>query len=190
MKTSSRKTVLAKTPDATISRQQVGRLASRRSLVTPQRILVPVDFSAESTSALQYAGEVARKRGAEVTLLHVVEPFHSIHDFGYGPVNRRKTNDPAVRRADARLRVLGHRHLASGQPWVAVVRSGAVCEEITKTASEMKSEMIVMPAHGRVRVSQFRSGNVSARIMHQSPCPVLILSKPLLARGRKTKASL
>lgn len=122
--------------------------------------------------------------------MHVVEPLHSVHDFGYGPVTRRKPNDPAVWSARARLRALGRRHLASGQPWAAVVRSGAVCEEITQTALEMKSGMIVMPTHGRVRVAQARSGNVAARIMHQSPCPVLTLSKPLLARGRKTQASL
>jgi universal stress protein A len=181
---------LAKTPDTTTNRRQAGRRISSRSLITPQRILVPVDFSAESTSALKYAGTIAHERGAEVTLLHVVEPLHSVHDFGYGPVNRWKTNEPAIRRADARLRLLGRRHLASGQLWAAVVRSGTVCEEITKTASEMKSEMIVMPAHGRVRVAQARSGNVAARIMHQSPCPVLTLSKPLLARDGRTQASL
>ena len=156
----------------------------------PLRILVPVDFSAESTSALKYVGAVAGKRKAEVTLLHVVEWIHSVHDFGYGPVNRRRTNNPAVRSAGARLRALGRRHLASGQTWDAVVRSGTVCQEIAKTALEMKSDMIVMPAHGRVRVEQARSGNVAARIMHLSPCPVLTLSKPLLARSRQTQAIL
>lgn len=187
MNTSSRKSALAKSLDAQTSRRQAGRLESRRAFIAPQRILVPVDFSAESTGALKYAGVIARKRGAEVTLLHVVERIHCVHDFGYGPVTCRKPNDPAVRSAGARLRALGRRHLATGQPWVAVVRSGTVCEEITKTALETKSEIIVMPAHGRVRVSQSRSGNVAARIMHQSPCPVLTLSKPLLARGRRTQ---
>lgn len=151
---------------------------------------MPVDFSAESTSALKYAGAVAGNRSVEIILLHVVEWIHSVHDFGYGPVNRRRINNTAVRSASARLRALGRRHFASSLAWDAVVRSGAICQEIAKGALELKSDMIVMPAHGRVRVEQARSGNVAARIMHLSPCPVLTLSKPLLARSRQAQAIL
>jgi nucleotide-binding universal stress UspA family protein len=190
MKSSSRKTALAKTPNFQTPRQQAAWPASRRSFIVPQKILVPVDFSTESTVAIKYAGAMARERGAEVTLLHVVEQIHCVKDYGYGPVNRWKTNAPAVKTAAVRLRALGRRHLASAPSWAAVVRSGNVCEEITKTALEMKSEMIVLPAHGLVRVSQFRSGNVAARVMHQSPCPVLTLSKPMLARGGRTQENL
>lgn len=190
MSTRLRKQTTIKASSGRRGRSQAGGRARVHSPATPRNILMPVDFSAESTGALKYAGTVARKRGAEVILLHVVDWIHYVHDFGYGHVNRRRTNDPAVRSAGVRLRALGRRHYGSGQPWAAVVRTGTVCEEITKVALEMNSEMIVMPAHGRVRVTQSRSGNVATRVMHQSPCPVLTLSEPLLARSRQNQASL
>src|SRR5688572_9669733 len=130
MSTRLRKKTASKATDAWTRKRRAGGRARVQVPTTPRRILVPVDFSMESTSALNYASEVAGKHGAEVALLHVVEPIHYVHDFGYGPVRRRRTNDPAVKRAGVRLRALGRRHLASGQPWVAVERSGTICQEI------------------------------------------------------------
>src|SRR5678816_63017 len=40
-----------------------------------QKILVPVDFSDCSKKALQYAIPFAKQFGAELVLLHVVEPY-------------------------------------------------------------------------------------------------------------------
>src|SRR5262245_64738800 len=40
------------------------------------RILVPIDFSAHSEKAIRYATTLAKKFGARLTLLHVIEdPF-------------------------------------------------------------------------------------------------------------------
>src|SRR6187399_1256059 len=38
-----------------------------------KKILVPVDFSKASTTAMEVACEIAKKAGADVTALHVVE---------------------------------------------------------------------------------------------------------------------
>lgn len=151
----------------------------------PRRILVPVDFSPESTNALKYASEAARKRATEVTLLHVVELIHYVHDFGYGPVRRQRTNEFAVGKARARLRALGRRHLATAHPWAAIVRSGTICEEIAKAALELKVQMIVMPTRGFVPVEQVLSGSMAARVIRQAPCPVLTLRKPLRTRKNR-----
>ena len=45
------------------------------------RILVPVDFSAESKNALRYAAAFAQQFGASVTLVHVVKPVICSADF-------------------------------------------------------------------------------------------------------------
>jgi len=178
-KKSSPKAIAART-----NQRRAGSRARVHASVTPRRILVPIDFSPESTSALKYACAVAGKRATDVTLLHVVEAIYYIHDFGYGPVRRRRTNDPAVKRAEVRLRALGRRHLACGLPWAAVVRSGTICEEIAKAALEMNIEMIVMPTRGLLPAEHNRPDSVAARVVRQSPCPVLTLRKPLLSRSR------
>ncbi|HMJ90753.1 MAG TPA: universal stress protein [Candidatus Acidoferrum sp.] len=40
-----------------------------------KRVLVPVDFSASSRKAVDYAVSLARQFGAEILLLHVVQPI-------------------------------------------------------------------------------------------------------------------
>jgi len=42
-------------------------------MVNISRILCPIDFSATSRRALQYAVTVSQKFGAELTVLHVLE---------------------------------------------------------------------------------------------------------------------
>ena len=146
---------------------------------------MPVDFSPESTKALKYASEAARKRGTEVTLLHVVEPIHYVHDFGYGPVRRQRTNDFALKKARARLRALGQWHVATAHPWTDMVRTGTTCKEIAKAALELKVEMIVMPTRGLLPADQGPSGSMAARVIRQAPCPVLTLRKPLRTQKRR-----
>src|SRR5436190_23573967 len=46
------------------------------------RILVPLDFSAESKHVLHYAAALSRNLGAGLILLHVVEPLVCQADFG------------------------------------------------------------------------------------------------------------
>jgi K+-sensing histidine kinase KdpD len=65
-----------KTKSLTVA-QKSGRqkvASARRELpsLTRTRILVPIDFSAESTRALKHATVLAKQSGAAVTLLHVV----------------------------------------------------------------------------------------------------------------------
>ncbi len=46
------------------------------------KILCPVDFSEHSQAALEHAAEVARRFGADLTLVHVVEPV--LYPVAYG----------------------------------------------------------------------------------------------------------
>lgn len=39
-----------------------------------QKILVPTDFSNNALKAITYASEIAKKSGAVIYLLHVIEP--------------------------------------------------------------------------------------------------------------------
>ncbi|MFM7818627.1 MAG: universal stress protein, partial [Verrucomicrobiota bacterium] len=51
-----------------------------------RRILVPVDFSPNCQESILYARHFAEQFGAEICLLHVVEPVVVTNDFGYLPV--------------------------------------------------------------------------------------------------------
>src|SRR5713226_2978361 len=74
-----------------------------------KRILVPIDFSAESRRALEYAAAFASHFGASITLLHVVEPILREGDYGYGPVTNRVPNQESLKKAQTRLGTLRRR---------------------------------------------------------------------------------
>ncbi len=150
----------------------------------PRKILVPVDFSPQSATAIKYASQLAGVRGSKIVLLHVVELIHYVHDFGYGPVNRQRTDEPAVKHAYVRLGTLGRKLLGARRTWTAEVRSGAVCEEIAEAARELNTELIVMPTRGVATTGQAHPESTAGRVICQSPCPVLALRKPLPARNQ------
>jgi universal stress protein A len=148
-----------------------------RSL-TPTRILVPIDFSPESTRALKHAAGLGKQSGAAITLLHVVEPIHCVCDYGYGPVTREEPNDRIMKSVRTHLRKLAKRHLGSQQPWDAVVRSGVAFTEITKAAKDLHIDLILMPTRGLTNSKDVFLGSTAERVVRHAPCPVLTLRKP------------
>jgi nucleotide-binding universal stress UspA family protein len=54
------------------------------------------------------------------------------------------------------------RHVAVGDP----------AEEIVRYANHEKADLIMMPTHGRSPVPRFLLGSVTAKVLHNTPCPV------------------
>ena len=147
-------------------------------------ILVPVDFSIESTKALKSAAGVARASGAKIEL-HVVEPLQITYDCGYGPVRRQKPNEALLKRAKTQVVALGRRHIGPDLSWKGSVRSGTPFEEITEAARELNVDLILMPTRGMTDSSRIPLGSTAERVVRHAPCAVLTLRKPLLLKGRR-----
>src|SRR5437899_2183983 len=112
------------------------------------RILVPTDFSRESKKAIEYALAFARRFGASITLLHVVEPETCPADFGYGPVTVQISNQERLNKAKARLNGLGKK-LADGKLMdEPLVLSGTAYVKITEAAEAQETDLIIMGTHG------------------------------------------
>src|SRR3569832_1007460 len=77
------------------------------------RILVPFNFSARSKNALHYAAALGHDIGAELVLLHVVEPLVYEADYGYGCVTRRDPNQKFLKTGLARLNAMAKRLAAT-----------------------------------------------------------------------------
>jgi nucleotide-binding universal stress UspA family protein len=132
-----------------------------------QKILVPVDFSDCSKKALQYAVPFAKQFGAELLLLHVVEPyplvpemapydFENIHDSRDDLKALQKTI-PEVIHSTAELR-RGTPHL-----------------EITAAARDLGADLIIISTHGRKGLSHKIFGSTTEKVVRYAHCPVLIV---------------
>ncbi len=150
----------------------------------PKHILVPIDFSTESTRALKFAVELASRYAAAVTLVHVVEAIHYVHDFGYGPVRRLRPNEGLMRHARQRLHVLRRRHIDTALTCKVVIKSGSAFDQIAKAAEELDADLIVLTTRGFTHHQPGEIGSTAERVVRHAPCPVLTVRKPVLFTKR------
>jgi nucleotide-binding universal stress UspA family protein len=125
-----------------------------------QRVLVPIDFSKESTRALKFAAALAKRHQSNVTLVHVLGAAHDLRDFSY---------------AKRRLSTLARKHLQTDLEWQPAVRNGNGPKQILQEAKEMEADVIVMSTRGLSNQPSSQIGSIAKQIVRQSPCPVLIL---------------
>ncbi|MBE7544293.1 MAG: universal stress protein [Bryobacteraceae bacterium] len=118
------------------------------------KLLLPVDFSARSLKAAEYARYLAQHSRCEVVLLHVHEPAR--HPEQTPP----EAGLPALKGilCDASVRAVE----LSGDP--------AAC--ILDYAAHYQPDLILMPTHGYGVLRRFLLGSVTAKILHDSEFPV------------------
>lgn len=141
-------------------------------------ILVPVDRSDHSRSALPHAAEFAKAYGASLKILHVAEvpPVLPIPEDGALQREAWLRTDELVGAARTGLEKLVEETAAlSGLSPEIVVRSGLPAEEILLESEESDTDLIVLATHGRSGLSRFLLGSVAEKIILEAPCPVLSL---------------
>ncbi len=140
---------------------------------TPRRVLVPFDFSAPSRLALADAADLARRCGAGLRLLHVLEeaPAGAAATVD-APAEEQRAR--AVARLRLRLRdVLAY--LAPGVEGDVEVRVGRAAEQIVRDSEEAGADLLVMAAGGANGVRRLLFGSTSEAVLHASSAPVLVV---------------
>jgi nucleotide-binding universal stress UspA family protein len=138
-----------------------------------KRILVPVDFSAQSLKALHYALSFADQYGAELIVLNVVEPAVYPSELGYIPSEIEALHENVMKNAKERLRELVSKRLPTDRPTEQQVRVGAPFLEIAAAAKEMEADLIVIATHGYTGLRHVFLGSTAERVLRHAPCPVL-----------------
>ena len=136
-------------------------------------ILVPVDFSEPSLSALRCAAAFAEHFGAQLVLLHVVEPM-ATPDMEYLPMSI--SPEQFVKLATRKLQVLSKPQ--DSRPSLvaqALVRTGKPFREITEAARELKADLILIATHGYTGLERALLGSTAERVVRHAPCPVMTL---------------
>ena len=143
------------------------------SSVNLKRILVPVDFSACSAKALDYAFGLAEKFGATLILLHIVEPTPYPENYMLLPQAIEEINQNLVQSARERLELLYHKRPCPRPPVEFLVRLGHAYSEISDTAQALAADLIVVGTHGHTGLKHVLLGSTAEKVVRQAPCPVL-----------------
>ncbi len=153
-----------------------------------KRILIPVDFSPRSESALAYAVGLARLTGATIDVLHVVPaptPLTVAFDlYLHRPVGLIEPAELA--RVDRKLDVLLATADVAGVPITKRVALGSPAATTVRIATEDKHDLVIVGTHGRIGISELMRGSVAKTLVSSSPCPVLTIRdepRPVVSLG-------
>ena len=138
------------------------------------RVLVPVDFSAYSLSAIQLARKVAPQ--ADIVLLHVFEvPFEG--RLNYAGVSEEVIgfyHQAARREAVERLRKLSAEAGLEVGPAISMVLHGDISRNILDQERDQKCDLIVMGKHGEHLMEEWLLGSVTKDVLTECMADVLV----------------
>jgi nucleotide-binding universal stress UspA family protein len=140
-----------------------------------RRILVPVDFSDTARKAIQYAAPFAAAFDAEVTLVHVIQPFSVPVELGYIPPDLADTQQELMKSAREELGKICARELGTRSRYQVQVREGVPWQELVAAARETDTDLIILATHGRTGLKYALLGSVAERVVRHAPCPVLVV---------------
>jgi nucleotide-binding universal stress UspA family protein len=164
-----------------------------------QKIVVPIDYSDYSASALQWGVSLAQKYGAQLLVLHVIpkaveevypegtssiSPMASYYD-GMAPGSRPFIGQPIIidlqQYALMELERFTSQHLGDAPPVQVKVAVGKPAAEILRVVREVGAGLIVMGTHGRTGLRHLLLGSVADAITRHAPCPVFTLRTDVAA---------
>jgi nucleotide-binding universal stress UspA family protein len=137
-------------------------------------ILVPIDFSAPSKKALNYAATVARQFKAKLTLLHVVEPVATPDFAASFPLVMEDDRLMAAAKKELERATKAAR-IPRGTVEKLLVRFGRSFHEITEAARTRKVDLIIISTHGYTGMRHALLGSTTERVVRHAPCPVLVV---------------
>ncbi len=135
-----------------------------------KHIVFPVDLSERSRSTAPFVSAMARRFGAEVTLISVAPflPYCAAVEPGMATML-----DYDQMKSDLQMMLDGV--LIEEFKDVSVRRIaevGTPAEIITRLAHDEKTDLIMMPTHGYGPFRRLLLGSVTAKVLHDAHCPV------------------
>lgn len=143
------------------------------------KILVPIDFSDYSKSALKYAVDFAKFFKAELSLIYVVEPVIYPPDFSMGQIAVPSVDFEMDKRAKEELENLAKKQIPKELKTRIIVKTGKPFIEIIDTANELDADLIIIATHGHSGVEHILFGSTAEKVVRRAPCPVLTLREPV-----------
>lgn len=150
-----------------------------------KKILVPTDFSKPATIAIEVGADIARKSGAQLILLHVVEEIvgQSLNvegEVGVGDTWENKLfTMKLIERAKKQLAKLVENPKLEGVKVKTELRIGSPYHGMNAMITDYKVDLVVMGTAGHSDLENMIIGSNTEKVVRNSHCPVLTVhNKP------------
>lgn len=138
-----------------------------------KRILVGVDYSECSESALREASRIANWNDGKLICLHVFDD-EILEDF------RRYENfdqDAVMEEAQRRLELFVANHVGAGHDIECVVKAGHPFKELLHGVRDWETDLLVLGSRGFKQGDSRRTGVFAGRCIRKAPVPVMLVRR-------------
>lgn len=142
-----------------------------------ERVLVPIDFSLYSASALTMASRIAPN--ARMTILHVFNlPFEGrLRIAGASEDDIRRYREEEQRAAERKIWELIRESHVDADRVSSAVEGGGPSPVIVAKAEGLSSDLIVIGKHGQSWIEDLFLGSTTRHVLASSECDVLVVQK-------------
>ncbi len=137
-------------------------------------ILVPTDFSENSTQAFKFAAQLAKLNSSILHVLHVVKPISSSKDY-FHDFDIERYQQSLILGAEEKLRRFIANNSCCGLNVVEKLLVGKPHEQIIQYSKENGLDLIVIGTHGWTSLSTILMGNVCNKVVQFSETPVICM---------------
>jgi nucleotide-binding universal stress UspA family protein len=166
----------------TIENDSTPQARSHRPVRT---VLIGTSLGEESDQVVRAGLAVARAAGAQIYLVHALEPLLAGFEVGAGPDLQQEQIDRREQELSRQVRRLGVDVLDLAD---TAVRAGAPHRVIADTAQKIGADLIVVGATGSGPFAAELLGSTADRVLRKALCPVLVVRDGLQVPPRKVLA--
>jgi nucleotide-binding universal stress UspA family protein len=164
-------------------RYKVGNLTTSTQIAF-KNILFATDFSSTTELALPYAVEIARRSGATIHAVHVVQP--DIYPL------ESPSEWPKIACEEEEFRKEKRNQLEEelqGLPHEILILEGNVWQNLAHIIEKENVDLVVLGTHGRTGIEKLLLGSVAETIFRQAASPVLTVGPAVSSRATHAAAA-
>ncbi len=138
---------------------------------TSRPVVVGYDHSETAVAALDWAGQLAERSGASITVVYASEAIVYAQDVSYGFMKPDHEHERAEQIAQK-----GVDHLSARHPELAIEAVGSILSAtVALDEASTSASVIVVGSHGRGRVNSIMLGSTAYALSGHARCPVIVV---------------
>jgi nucleotide-binding universal stress UspA family protein len=142
-----------------------------------KKILVPVDFSKPSEYAARIATKIAKKIGAAIYLIHLIEIPSGVVDMGASSKFSIPESMLYLRKTKEKIVAFKEKNFPKDLKIEYFIKINTPFEGIRKCAHKIDADLIVMGSKGHSEFEEIMIGSNTEKVVRTSTVPVIIIKK-------------
>ena len=154
-----------------------------------KRILVVVRMIQSCNKAIRYGVSLAKRYNAELFVIHSIHNPFGLQGWSVGTLSLAEEYERLLHQTRESLLAVVEEERVQGLSITVLLKEGEPTEEILKTVSAEKIDLLIMLAHEEGRLEHLLFGRVNDALIRRMPCSIMLVKKEPDPVGDETEES-